>query len=87
VDLKDKWRNLERQGIVGPNDLPAQPVPQLQNQGQVLPWPLAQSLSSCTAGWNPGIACACMGVKAVICRSFTGCCSVTSCLELVLCSF
>ena len=30
VDLKDKWRNLERQGIVGPNDLPAQPVPQLQ---------------------------------------------------------
>jgi len=35
VDLKDKWRNLERQGIVGPNDLPAQPVPQLQNQGQV----------------------------------------------------
>ena len=35
VDLKDKWRNLERQGIVGPQDLPPQPVPQLQGQVQV----------------------------------------------------
>ena len=35
VDLKDKWRNLERQGIVGPNDLPAQPLPQRENQAQV----------------------------------------------------
>lgn len=29
VDLKDKWRNLERQGVVGPQDLPPQQMNQL----------------------------------------------------------
>lgn len=34
VDLKDKWRNLERQGVVGPQDLPPQQLAQMGGQVQ-----------------------------------------------------
>ena len=34
VDLKDKWRNLERQGVVGPADSGPAALPGGAQQGQ-----------------------------------------------------